>query len=175
MRSAPAFRLAGSLHMRAPGLRQGLLPLVLEFTPLVRPLHPRAVCVPPGPQDPGGVLPVTEDSLAQPWLWATRMQCWPLCLLRPLCESGGVVWLGEEQWDDCSLQRTLFPSFSAYPENVELGSHDHCHWILLVVTAAVSPPERPRWTKGFWHLTPAFRVCHVHLPSTRPLSKSQPL
>lgn len=32
LRSAPAFRLASSPHMRTPGLKQGLLPLALEFT-----------------------------------------------------------------------------------------------------------------------------------------------
>lgn len=52
--------------MRAPGLKQGLLPLALEFTPtpIFGPLHPGAVCVLLGPQHPGDVLPVTEDSLA---------------------------------------------------------------------------------------------------------------
>jgi hypothetical protein len=40
LRSEPAFRLASSPHMRAPGLRQGLLRLTLEFGPLLGPLPP---------------------------------------------------------------------------------------------------------------------------------------
>ena len=51
--------------------RPGIHPPPTSPTP-VRPLDPQAVCVCVS----GGALPVTEDSLAQPWLWATRMQCW---------------------------------------------------------------------------------------------------
>ena len=40
--------------MQAPGLKQGLLVLALEFTPLVGPLDPKAVCALHGTQGPGG-------------------------------------------------------------------------------------------------------------------------
>ena len=74
LRSAPAFRLASSPRMRAPGLRQGLLRLTLEFGPLLGPLPPPRR---PGSWGWGGALSETGDRLAQPWLWATRLTCRP--------------------------------------------------------------------------------------------------
>lgn len=48
---------------------------------------PQAVCVLHSTQEAGRAPLVTWNYLVQPWLWATRMRWWPLCLLRLLCVS----------------------------------------------------------------------------------------
>lgn len=107
LRSAPAFRLASSPHMQAPGLRQGLLRLTLEFGPLLGPLPPPHRPGSWGAGRGGGAPSETGDSRAQPWLWATRLRC------RPCVCSGPRVWTshraGEEQWDYCCSAESSVP------------------------------------------------------------------
>ena len=91
LRSAPAFRLASSPHMQAPGLRQGLLRLTLEFGPLLGPLPP--------PHRPGswgagrgGGGSVRDGGQPGPALaLGHQAEMQALCLLRPesVDESSG--------------------------------------------------------------------------------------